>query len=252
MKKVMTAKKEVLTVIIILTLVGLAITSSTTSCAAHEIIIDGYEPVAIEVVDDTTPIISETAAYTNQYEAPFDLNELYGSNEIKFGNVRLQMYDLPDKYYPGIDYHTMQPYMSYKMVTNTGSDSYRICHSKDAYTDNNGYRRYKINDQMFTINGQDDYVIALGNYYKERGVCGQRYLIVTSTGSYTAIVGDEKADCDTDSHKMVHNHGNGKYSLIEWIVDPSSLERSVKRGGSVIYSSNDTITGDILYIYRIY
>lgn len=242
----MTAKKGAVGL-----LIGLAIMRSAV-CANEvvELEITPYEPFWFD--EYVEPVISEEAAWIDPYTAPYDLSEMYGMNKIEFGSVSLQMYDLPDKYYPGIDYNSMQPYMSYKMVTSKGTESYRICHNENAYTDNNGYRRYKTDDNVFTVNDQDDYVIALGNFYKEKDICGQRYLIVTTTGSYTAIVGDEKADCDTDKLGMVHDHGNGKYSLIEWIVDPSSLEQSVKRGGSIRYSSNDTITGDILYIYRIY
>ena len=47
---------------------------------------------------------------------------------------------------------------------------------------------------QFTIDGQDDYMIALGTFYKEKGTAGNRYLIETTTGAYTAITGSEKAD----------------------------------------------------------
>ena len=50
---------------------------------------------------------------------------------------------------------------------------------------------------------------------------------------------------------MFHVHSGNKVSVVEWIVDTAILETSVKRGGSVKYSSNTVISGDILYIYKI-
>ena len=47
-----------------------------------------------------------------------------------------------------------------------------------AWTDEYGLRRYKVSEDQFTINGKDDYVIALGTYYKEKGTAGSRYIIV--------------------------------------------------------------------------
>lgn len=174
-----------------------------------------------------------------------------GSDLIPLETADLVKYDLPNVFYSSMDYSSMQPYMSYKCITSKSSPAYKVCYADDAYTDENGYRRYKTNVNQFRIDGQDDYVIALGTFYKKKGTCGDRWLIVTSKGMYTAITGDEKADIHTDSHHMVHPHGNGKYSLIEFIVDSGKLESSSKKMGSVYYSDLDNIGGEILYMYHI-
>lgn len=174
-----------------------------------------------------------------------------GEDLIALETCDLVRYDLPSIYYPTMNFSTMQPYMSYKAITNKSSNAYKVCNSENAYTDENGFRRSKVSVNEFSVNGEDDYVIALGTYYKPKGTCGDRWLIVTSNGMYTAITGDEKADRDTDSHHMVHPHGNGKYSLVEFIVDSKSLEPASKKMGSVYYSEVGNIGGDILYIYKI-
>ena len=174
-----------------------------------------------------------------------------GNDIIPLEDCDLVRFDLPSKYYPSMNFSTMQPYMSYKTITNKSSEAYKVCNSEKAYTDANGYRRSKVSVNEFSINGEDDYVIALGTYYKPRGTCGDRWLIVTSNGMYTAITGDEKADKDTDRHHMVHPHGNGKYSLVEFIVDSKQLEPISKKMGPVYYSEVGNIGGEILYVYSI-
>lgn len=161
-----------------------------------------------------------------------------------------KLYDTPDKYYPNMDFK-FQPYMSYNKVTNKKSEAYKINHSSKSYTDEHGLRRYKVEDDQFSINGEDDYVIALGTYYKPKGVCGTRYLVVTTNGMYTAITGDEKDDRHTDSRNMFSKHGNNAGGIIEWIVDTNKLDDKIKRGGSIHYGDIDVLRGSILYIYGI-
>lgn len=180
----------------------------------------------------------------------FLINKI-GDKEIITEKAILTSYDLPDKYYPGIDYSSFQPWMSYKAITNKRSQAYAVCNSDKAYTDEYGLRRSKVTDDQFSVDGKDDYVIALGTYYKEKGVCGLRYLIVTSTGMYTAITGDEKADIHTDEMNMFSPHKGGKRAgLIEWIVD-SNLDKSMKLSGTITTGPIPELQGEILYIYSI-
>ena len=179
------------------------------------------------------------------------LYDQIGNDEISTNGIILTRYSLPSEYYPNIDFQSMQPFMSYKMVTNKATEAYKMCHSDLSYIDENGLLRHEVADDQFSINGQDDYVIALGTYYKERSHCGERFLIVTSTGMYTAITGDEKADKHTDKHHMVHDHCDGTYSLIEFIVDTPSLEELVRLTGTLRNSSIEAFQGDILHIYKI-
>lgn len=171
--------------------------------------------------------------------------------ETDLGN--LTRYELPTIYYPGIDFSSFQPWMSYKVITNPGSAAYKVVTDERLYVDEYGLCRFETDPEtQFTIDGKDDYVIALGTYYKEKGTCGSRYLIVTSTGAYTAITGDEKSDAHTDEHHMFSLHSDGSCAgIIEWLVDTPQLESMMKRMGSVTYGPVEELHGEILYIYRI-
>ena len=163
--------------------------------------------------------------------------------------------ELPNLYYPSIDFSFFQPWMCYTAITSTTSQAWSIVRSERAYSDNYGFRRFKIPDDQFKVDGEDDYLIALGNYYKEKGLLGQRYLIVTENGMYTAITGDEKDDAHTDDHQMFSRHGrNLEYAgVIEWIIDRNSenLPDSVWNTGTVTNGPIHKFHGEILSIYRI-
>lgn len=176
----------------------------------------------------------------------------YGDEVINVNGSMLTKYDLPSERYNNMDFQSMLTFMNFrKAVTNKNSSAYEVCWSDLAYTDDHGFRRYKTTSDQFTVNGQDDYVVALGNYYKTKGVCGERFLIVTTSGAYTAITGDEKDDRDTDQYKMGHIEA-GKMSMIEFVVDDwSLLDDMMRKMGSAKYSSIDAFQGDILYIYKI-
>lgn len=196
-----------------------------------------------EPVDDPPPVEIDTATV---------LTTSLGNPSIEVDGTILTRYDLPDKYYPGIDFSSFQPYMGYKCITNKSSPAYKVTRSEYAYNDEYGMRRYQTTDDQFTIDGQDDYVIALGTFYKEKGTAGSRYLIVTTTGMYTAIAGDEKSDSHTDSRHMFSLHQDGSCAgIIEWIVDQENLERTMKRAGTITAGPIVPLQGEILHIYGI-
>lgn len=200
------------------------------------------EPVD-DPVDDPPPV---------EIDAATVLATNLGNPSIEVNGAVLTRYDLPDKYYPGIDFSSFQPYMGYKCITNKSSPAYSITRSDRAYNDEYGMRRYQTTNDQFTIDGQDDYVIALGTFYKEKGTAGSRYLIVTTTGMYTAIAGDEKSDSHTDSRHMFSLHQDGSCAgIIEWIVDQENLERSMKRAGTITAGPIVPLQGEILHIYGI-
>lgn len=217
--------------------------SSDVSYSAHD---DNACEIDNQVHDNLNTDIDVVVPF----EETFD--EMIGQDRIGLENGTLIRYDLPDKYYPGIDYSSFQPYMPYTAITNKSAAAYWVVHSNNCYTDEYGLRRYKTTDSQFTINGQDDYVIALGNFYKEKGSAGGRYLIVTTTGMYTAIIGDEKDDRHTDKMNMFSSHCNGsKAGLIEWIVDNSKLNSNIKLHGTVTAGGPEATRGEILHIYEI-
>lgn len=174
---------------------------------------------------------------------------------ISINNYELTKMDLPSKYYGNnCDYSYFQPYMSYEKVTNETAPSYKITKSSsNSYTDNNGFRRYKTNSNVqFTVNGEDDYIVALGTFYKEKGTAGERFLVTTEKGMFTIITGDEKADCDTDPMNMFTIHGDGKYfGLIEWIVDTEKIDESIISNGTMTAGTMEDLHGEITGIYKI-
>lgn len=173
-----------------------------------------------------------------------------GMSNLYIEDTTLQMFDTPDKYYE-IDFSTFQPYMDYRKITDKSSPSYKISHDENCYTDDNGLRRSRVSENQFTVNGQDDYVVALGTFYKPKGTAGQRYLIVTSSSMFTIIAGGEKDDVDTDEMNMFSMHGTSKEygAIIEWIVDVDKLPDIVSKKGTI--TAIDELSGDIKYIYEI-
>ena len=114
-------------------------------------------------------------------------------------------------------------YMSYRAITNTRSAQYRL--QQKCWTDDEGLRRL-----------DDDYVIALGTYYAE--YIGERFKITLDTGeSFTAVVGDFKADKHTDSRHQYYDCGNGKKNVVEFVVDTRELNRKARRMGDISYIS---------------
>lgn len=178
---------------------------------------------------------------------------LFASPVVEEKEPEFIKYDLPSVYYGDIDFSTFQPYMDYKMVTNTSSNSYQTLNSEKLHIDDNGLCRYSVDDDQFSIDEKDDYVIALGTYYKEKGKTGQRYLIHTTEGYYTAIAGDEKADEHTDKYRMFVRHGeNGQYAgMIEFLVDTDYLDSGIRTMGTVTACDDPVLQGEILGISQI-
>lgn len=194
-----------------------------------------------------TPVMETTEAESKESDITVPDTEL---ETIDSGNATLVELALPSAVYGDIDFSSFQPYMDYGTVTAEGTGSYRICRSPDSYSDSHGLRRFKTTSEQFTVNGEDDYVIALGTYYKPKGTIGSRFLVVTSTGMYTAITGDEKADSHTDSMHMFGYCGDNA-AMIEWIVERSRLDSDIAMHGTVTKGTIEALQGEILHIYRI-
>ena len=116
-------------------------------------------------------------------------------------------------------------YMSYRAITNKRSAQYKL--QQACWTDDEGLRRY----------GEDhDYVVALGTYYAD--YIGQRFEITLDTGvSFNVVVGDFKADKDTDSKNQYYDSGNGKKNIVEFVVDTRELNSKARKMGDISYIS---------------
>lgn len=116
---------------------------------------------------------------------------------------------------------SFKSYMSYRAITNTRSAQYKL--QQRCWTDDEGLRRLG-----------DDYVIALGTYYAD--YIGERFKITLDTGeSFTAVVGDFKANKHTDSKHQYYDSGNGRKNVVEFVVDTKELNRKARKMGDISY-----------------
>lgn len=175
--------------------------------------------------------------------------DLMGTGIMIIDDVRLQRFKLPKEIYPDLDHSSFQPYMDYRAVTNKKSGAYKLINHEDTYLDEYGFKRKKINQNQFSVY-DDDYIVALGNYYKTKGVVGDRFLVITSTGMYTIVVGDEKSNTHTNETNMFTMHGK-RAGVIEWIVDTKKICKNIKRHGTVTAGEIIPLQGELLHIYKI-
>lgn len=102
---------------------------------------------------------------------------------------------------------------------------------ENAVNSPNGLRKYK-----------DRYLIALGSYYTE--TIGTYVDLIMEDGTVIeCMLGDQKADKDTDSKNQVHNDG----SLVEFLVDRSAIPHKVKYKGDMSYV-DETFNQKVAYI----
>ncbi len=111
-------------------------------------------------------------------------------------------------------------YMSWRTITNKDSSQYKL--QKRCWTDANGLRRYKTY-----------YVVALGSYYTDH--IGERFRITTTEGNeFECIVGDFKADRDTDGNNQ-YTPMDGRKCVVEFVVDTYILDKTARKMGDISY-----------------
>lgn len=107
-------------------------------------------------------------------------------------------------------------YMSYEAIRNTKSKQWEL--QQRAHTDENGIR---------VVDGR--YCVAIGSYFN--APVGTPIDVHLSTGTVLqCIVGDRKADADTDALN-IQAPVNG--NVVEFIVDSNKLSAEVKRRGTL-------------------
>lgn len=122
-------------------------------------------------------------------------------------------------------------YMDYRTITNETSTQWYM--QQAAWTAPNGIRCYG-----------DRYMVAMGTYYSSQ--CGDKFDITLDTGQIIyVIIGDVKADCDTDVTNMyVEKNGN----VVEFIVDVDVLDETTLQMGDLSYSGFE---GGIVDIVKV-
>lgn len=139
-------------------------------------------------------------------------------------------YDIPD------GDTSFKSYMDYRAITNTDSKQYHL--QQDAHTGIYGIRMY-----------EDYYMIAVGSYYADS--IGDILRITLDTDEqFYAIVGDFKADKDTDILNQYHPMEHDMKNVVEFIVDTQELNRDVRLSGSI--GTYVKFNGNIKSIERVY
>lgn len=148
-------------------------------------------------------------------QSEISVNKIAEINTLSYRSCysKPEPFDVPD-------YDTsFKTYMNYKAITNKNSKQYKL--QKLAYTDEDGIRR---------VDG--DICVAVGSAYADS--IGDRLEITLESGNtFTAVVGDFKADCDTDPENMYYPVCEGMGDVVEFITDVSKLDRYVRLMGSI-------------------
>lgn len=116
-------------------------------------------------------------------------------------------------------------YMDYRTVTARGTKAYHVSRTL-AYTGAYGIRQ---------IDGR--FLCAVGTYYASENEVGKYVDLILANGTVIpCILGDTKANKDTDSSNMYTRHD---HSVVEFIVDTGSLSSKVRRQGNLNYANSN-------------
>ena len=138
------------------------------------------------------------------------------------------------KYVPSNN--SFKSYMGYKAITSKSSPQYKL--QLQAYTGEYGIR-------MVNIDGENRYCIALGSFYTTK--IGTKIDVVMANGNILkCILGDMKANIHTDAQNIRARDG----SVVEFIIDSTSLHPMARRMGNVSYAA-EKFSGEIKEI-RVY
>lgn len=141
-------------------------------------------------------------------------------------------------------------YISYSVTDDTGYKSYmdRSCITSKSSPQYKLKSEYKITDDgLCTVDGR--YCIAMGSYYAKK-IGTKIDIVLEYKGEKTVIpciLGDQKANSDTDSEHKKHE-SDGSY--LEFIVRTKELPRMARRMGDVSYAI-DSLKGKLVEV-RVY
>lgn len=128
---------------------------------------------------------------------------------------------------------SFKAYMDYRAITDEDSMQYKL--QQRAETGENGLRIY-----------HGRYMVAMGSYY---GKVGDELTISFTGGeSIDVIIGDMKADTDTDATNRYYPMEQGG-NVVEFIVDVDELPRDARKMGDISYA-DDIFSGSVEKIVR--
>jgi hypothetical protein len=204
------------------------VTSTPEPIVEEKIFYDGWTTTGVNV--RISPSINATVLTTYNFNTPIHY-AIYDEEwvEIEYGSSVAYMAkefisDTKCEYNEiSVPSHSdFKSYMGYKAITNTGSKQYKI-QSQYAYTGEYGIRQ---------VDGR--FCVALGSYFNVS--IGQYFDLVLENGTIIpCIMGDAKADKDTDSQNIFSVNG----CCSEFIVDTSALISSAKSRGSISYACDE-------------
>ena len=145
------------------------------------------------------------------------------TEELTDENVDLTAKYVSHDTYDAPENSGFKSFMDYRTITNTESKQYKL-QQHYAYTGEHGIRM-----------ADSRYIVAIGTYFTPD--IGQYFDIILENGTVIpCILGDQKADADTDSDNIITKH-NGCMS--EFIVDSDALNKDVKFYGDMSYCLKD-------------
>lgn len=190
---------------------------------SNKIIILKLQNVALnEIIDE---YISETTITKEEFNQAETENQVTTSKNIWEIGESVPLPSLPTN---------IKSYTDYRFYNIDGTPHKRL--QSVAWTDELGCRRYN-----------NDYIVALGSFYSTD--IGDRFEITLDTGNvFTVILGDGKADIDTDVNNMyapcTNYNGEACANVLEFIVDKNILSDKAYNYGSVDYY--DKLKGNII------
>lgn len=205
------------------------LTVESTENVEEEIYYDGWTTTEVNVRE--SPGINTTVLTTYSFNTQITYTE-YNDEWVKIeydGGIAYMakqfISNKKNEYYEiSVPSHKdFKSYMGYKTITDKKSPQYKI-QSEYAYTGEYGIRQV-----------EDRFCIALGSYFNVE--IGQYFdLVLENNVIIPCIMGDAKADCDTDSQNIFTN-ANGCCS--EFIVDSNFLDSSIKNNGNASFACEE-------------
>ena len=189
------------------------------------------ENLRTQAIDSTAKAIEEYQVVLNQAQKKADIlhkklkalakKQQEQSQEVDSGSSTAGLLTNYTKYTVGDEGNSsFKSWMSYTAVTDEASPQYKLLRGSSAYTGEYGIRM---------VDGR--YCVAMGSHYTS--TIGTKVDIVLESGTVLpCVLGDQKADGDTDSLNRYHTD-DGSY--VEFIIDNNEINSLASEMGNFDY-----------------